>query len=311
MKSIRFNKLFGALAPAVWMAVVLCSALIAGTPKAAASQSASAQVSLTPGKVIPQNFVGFSHEWQGMDWFFGTQATNVNYIYRQMIENLKNGQKYPFFLRMANTRWVGSAETDPGVAEAVVELESAIDVQFSIGVDLIHDNPDTAVQQAQLYLSKLPHSSIAAIEIGNEPDNYGVNGYRNNPYTIDNFLGDYTNWSNRILPLLPSSIRFMGPSWAGDTTLNKDMAAFEQAEGNNVSIYSHHQYGGSADQGNISPGYLLAPALATAGPAAVACCSSSSRRRTTPVCCRSPRSRTPTSRYGPLRTRMALCGSLS
>ena len=201
---------------------------------------------------------------------FGTQAKEPNYLYRQFIRNLQNGQSYPFFIRLANTNQGDSNETDSDTSDSLSQLAADINVQFSIGVNMIKDSPSLAQSQASYYLNKLPKQDIAAIELGNEPDNYGTNGYRHNPYTISNFISDYNEWSGRILPMLPSSIRFIGPSWASLTTLSHDQSAFEQAEANIVSIYDHHIYGDSGYKGTLPSNYLLTPYASTYGPNAIA-----------------------------------------
>ena len=237
----------------------------------ASAAVASAQVALQPGRTIPLDFVGLSHEWVGLSWMFGTPSTQVNTIYRQLITNLMNGENYPFFIRIGGNSSDTAAEMSSQTADALNDLATAMDVKYSLGVNMAADSPQLAAQEANFYLSKLPAGSIATFELGNEPDNYGYSGNRPNPYSTTDFLSDYTNWSNAILPNLPKYTGFMGPAWANASNLQRHLASFETGQGDNVPIISQHIYGGYQEGGvKFAPDYLLTSTAAKQGPQLVA-----------------------------------------
>ena len=237
-----------------------------------AAQSASAQVLLSPGRVVPPDFVGLSHEWTGLAWMFGaTAATGPNNIYRQLLRNLINGATYPFFIRIGGNSSDTADEMSEANATALASLANDLGVHYSLGINLAADNPQLSLQQAQFYLDRLPSGSITAFELGNEPDNYAFEGYRPRPYTNAHFLADYSEWAQLITPSLPANLRFMGPSLSTAWALQQNGYAFELKESANVSILSAHVYGGYRDGGQrFAANYLLTPAASTSGPHAIA-----------------------------------------
>ena len=249
--------------------------------------SASAQITLQPGQTIPANFLGFSHEWNGLGYFFGSSQTQPNLVYRQLIKNLTNGANYPFFIRIGGDSTDTATSTQDVTAES--ELAAAMDVQFSLGLTLGGSpDPTLATAQAKAYIDTMPAKSIAVFELGNEPDNYVVNGYRTGTYantsTISEFLNDYAAWGCSIFNVAPS-INFMGPAWASVRMMQKMNGSFEQQEAaahhsnpagcpggqfGKTSIISQHIYGGYQEGGQkFASNYLLTPAASTSGPVSV------------------------------------------
>ena len=231
--------------------------------------SVNVEVTDAPGHLIPENFLGFSHEWSGINWMLGYDSSinGVNYIYRQLIDNLKNGTDYPFFIRIGGNSTDDTGEPNSSTVVSFVDMAKAENVQFALGVNMASDRPSLARNQAKFFAENMPANSLAAIELGNEPDNYGEKGDRRNPYTITNYLSDYTEWGDDILPLLSGPTRLMGPGWASPKMLQEYLGRFEVAEGGKTSIISQHLYGGYGwERGKISQNYLLTPAASTVGP---------------------------------------------
>ena len=236
-----------------------------------ASSPVSVAIDTTPGLAIPNDFVGFSHEWGGAQWLMGSSLTQPNFVYRQLIRNLMNGQTYPFFVRIGGNSTDQSGEPISGGETAFAELARDMQARFSLGVNLGSDNFQLAADQAGAYLGEMPADSVATIEIGNEPDVYVANGVRPPSYGITNYLAEFATWRQQILPLLPSSTRLMGPSWGWSGNLQQYFASFEQQEENNVSIVSQHCYGIYQQSGQVvSAANLLAPSASAGCPSAVA-----------------------------------------
>lgn len=241
--------------------------------------SASATISVTPGLAIPANFLGFSHEWPGLQWYMGTSALGPNYVYRQLIKNLMNGDEYPFFIRIGGDS--ADAYTTPQPTLAQAELSEAIGAQFSLSVNLQADEPQAAVAQAQAYVEAMPAGSLAAIEIGNEPDNYQYYGYRPSNYITGKseqpYLNDLATWSCDIYPVA-SSTPLMGPAFGSIYTLIHHINSFEAQEAPNptltpagcpsgkynpMSIVSVHVYGGYLGSSPLANNFLLQPSSST------------------------------------------------
>ena len=251
-----------------------------GTPA-----TASAQVLVAPGHEIPADFLGFSHEWSGLQWLLGSSETQPNYVYRQLITNLMNGTSYPFLIRIGGNSVDTLASVQPTTAQA--ELAAALNTHFTLSLNMGANDPNLAESQAQAYAAGMPAGSITAFELGNEPDNYVTDGYRSGTYatTWDTkpFLDDYATWSCAIHHVA-SSIPLVGPSWANAQMLGRQLGNFEGQEARAVKpqgcsdgqyqpakIVSQHLYGGYIDGGLTLPSdYLLRPSSATSGPSMVA-----------------------------------------
>jgi len=234
-----------------------------------AGSTLAAEVTLNPGITIPQNFLGLSQDWGVAQYFMGTSQTSINYIYRQLLRNLMQNQQYAFNIRIHGDE--NTTLPADGSVDAFSQLNAALGVQFDMGVNLEADSPKLAIDQAQFFLDSMPAGSIDAIEIGNEPDAYATDGQRPTTYTFADYYQDFATWGSGILPL-SGPVKLMGPSWAVLGSLKNNFANFEQLEGANVSIASHHYY--AFDQGGTQPipltlDVLLTPSASTAGAAIV------------------------------------------
>jgi hypothetical protein len=223
----------------------------------ASGTTVSATIGSQPGLSIPADFLGLSHDWNDAQASMGSQATGVNNIYRQLVQNLSNPQK-PFFIR------IGGGSTDDSVAptsltvQPFVELAQAMPVRFSLGVNLGSNNVQLAEQQASFFASQLPASALDAIEIGNDPDLYAQNGRRSSSYNLSNYVSDFAEWQSNIQPLIPSTTRIMGAAWASPWYLQQNFVALEQQQSNNLPLVSQHFYAGHQGTNTSFPyDYLL------------------------------------------------------
>lgn len=230
----------------------------------------TAQIGLTAGRAVPQDFLGTSYEWGEVQWVLGWPSVKVNTIYRQLLSNLMDGHNTPFRIR------IGGASTDQTTyptdqtMPAFASLASDMNVHFSFGVNLASDDVNLATAQASAYLSQMPEGSVDTIEIGNEADNYGYNGQRPKNYMLSGFLSDHGEWRAGITPLLTGSTKILGPSWGAQSSLQKYLSTFETQEAKNTSVVSMHRYAGYRDAGQTyAVDYLLTPD-AVAGPSEIA-----------------------------------------
>jgi Glycosyl hydrolase family 79 C-terminal beta domain/IPT/TIG domain len=222
-----------------------------------------ATIGTQPGQQIPLNFLGFSHEWGDAENVLGSSIIGVNKIYRQLLKNLMNGGSYPFLIRIGGGSTDVTGEPTASTIPPFAELANDMGVHFTFGVNLGSDDDQLAVDQATAYVSQMPAGSLDAIEIGNEPENYGISGFRTDPYPFSSYLLDFDNWKSSILPVLPTGTKLMGPSW-GSTNLLTNLPVFEAQEANSVSIVSQHYYAGHQFGGTtFASDFLLQPASST------------------------------------------------
>jgi hypothetical protein len=193
-----------------------------------------------------------------------------NPIYRQLAKNLTAYGAGPLLIRIGRDSTSSQGDLTTTAVAPMGELATDIGAKFTLGVDLEADDVQLAVDQAQNYVSNMPVGSFEAIEIGNEPDLYASGGQRASSYTFSDYYVDFSNWANRVLPLLPSGVKLMGPSWSTVSVL-PNLPSFLSQEQQNLSIVSQHYYGGNICNGNSNPpNYLLEDSAASGGAQAVA-----------------------------------------
>lgn len=232
--------------------------------------SVAATVELTPGRWVPQDFLGFSHEWGDAENMLGSSQIGTNYVYRQLLKNLMLNASYPFMIRIGGGSTDTSGEPTDRTIPPFAELAKAMGAHFTLGVNLGSDNLNLANDQAKAYLSQMPSGSVAALELGNEPDNYITRGYRTTSYSFSDYNNDFTRWRENIQSNTGSSVKFMGPAWGILNSLQKDLSGFEQGEQANVNLISEHWYAGHQFLGSYPNDYLLSDAAVTSGATYVA-----------------------------------------
>lgn len=234
------------------------------------AKTVTATVGTTTGYTIPLNFLGLSHEWVDAEWSMGWNSHGVNYVYRQLIKNLMNGASYPFVIRIGGASTDSSTEPDATTTPAFTDLYNAMGTVFDLGVNLGADNVTLAADQAKAFVSQMPAGALNAIEIGNEPENYGLLGLRASTYGFTDYQSDFATWRQNVLPLLPSGTKLMGPAWANMVSLS-NLSTFESPESSNLSVVSEHHYAGHQSTTTSFPtNFLLLASTATQGPKAVA-----------------------------------------
>ena len=217
---------------------------------------------------IPATFMGFSHEWKTAQRIMGDSNSGVNNVYRRLLQNLRAYGSGPIILRIGGNSTDVSGEPTATTAQPFAELANALGAHFYLGVNLGSNNVNLATDQAKAYVKQMPAGSLDAIEIGNEPDEYGSDGIRPAPYTFQNYLSDFNIWKTNIMPLLPPGTKLMGASWGSITTLS-NVPDFDSPEAGALSTFSQHYYvanGSLAQPDDI----LLTPGAATSGPNGVA-----------------------------------------
>jgi hypothetical protein len=226
--------------------------------------SVQATIGSTPGRAIPGDFVGFSHEWGEAQNYMGTAQTGVNNIYRQLVQNLTNPGT-SFFIRIGGGSTDNTIEPTATTVTAFSDLAKAMPVHFTLGVNLASNNLKLSEDQASNYASNMPAGSLVALELGNEADNYNNSGQRASTYDFTDYMSDFNKWSTAIAPLVPSTLKYMGPSFTTVWKLQENLPALEPAEATEMPVLSAHFYGGYFENATGIPtqfpaDYLLEPA---------------------------------------------------
>jgi hypothetical protein len=223
-----------------------------------------------PGVTISPTFMGFSHEWSVAQQLMGAPATGTNPLYRQLVQNLLASGGGPLSVRVGGNSTDTTVEPTPGEVDPFAQLYFDTGADFILGVNLGAQNVSLATDQARAYVGGMPAGSLQAIEIGNEPDLYHDNGHRASSYAYPDFANEFAVWRTAIDPRLPPGTALVGPSWSSAFSLSH-LAEFLDAEGQYLTLVSHHWYAGTQCNGKTNPSdYLLRADTSTSGAKAVA-----------------------------------------
>jgi hypothetical protein len=222
---------------------------------------AQATVNPVPQKIIPPNFLGLSEDNTQPTAIMGQASTGVNQTLRNLVGNLTQYLTAPLLFRIEGDNTT-AAQLQPDI-EPLVEFAQAVNVNYTLGVDLMSNNLANAETEAAQWVNGIPNDLIQAIEIGNEPDNYVNQGMRTSPYTYPDYSAQFQQWQQGIQASIGDQFGVMGPSGAS--------SAFNAGSESDMAtgfilptIVSQHAYLAPAVAGQtLPPDYLLAPIAVT------------------------------------------------
>jgi hypothetical protein len=221
---------------------------------------AQATVNPTPSRIISPNFLGLSMAWNFPSGVMGQASTGVNQPFRTLLSNLTAYSTAPMLIRvMADDSQTSNIQAD---VEPLVELAQAVNVNYTLGVDLWNDDVTIAEAEASTWMNGIPNDLIQAFEIGNEPNVYPVNGARSSTYAFANYLPEYQQWVQGVQSSTSSNFGIMGPSYGTEDKYVRTtwIAGAQSAFGSgamNPTIVSQHAY--VAGPGTYPADYLLQP----------------------------------------------------
>ena len=243
--------------------VVLAIALSAcggggGSNATAPNQPTFTVTGAAVGRPISSGFVGISTQIKALEEYAGTNPDAVNPVFLHLMEDLAPDQTPVLRLGGDSTDWswwpVAHVARPPGVKftltpnwlDVAHSVATAMHGKLILGVDLEADNRVVAAAEANAMVSRIGRSSIAALELGNEPELYGTFGWyrsaagtpvpgRPRDYDPAAFQRDYASFA----PRLPQ-VQLAGPSSGAATWLAK-LGSFLDAEPR-VSLVTVHAY---------------------------------------------------------------------
>ncbi|HUA03589.1 MAG TPA: glycosyl hydrolase family 79 C-terminal domain-containing protein [Solirubrobacteraceae bacterium] len=213
--------------------LVSAAAALVLAAAAPASPAANAPVITVGGpaatRPIPAGFLGLSLEYFAIPAYAGTDPSNLDPVFLQLVRNLSVGA--PPNIRIGGdttdgTWWpVPGTPTPAGVKEALTPgwaditqaLAAALGARLTLGINLEADSTTIAATEADELVSDIGRSRIEALELGNEPELYGTFTWgrsgkpgRPHDYNFAAFSRDFTRIA-RALPNLPLA----GPTTGG------------------------------------------------------------------------------------------------
>jgi Glycosyl hydrolase family 79 C-terminal beta domain len=218
-----------------------------------------ASVANTPiGQTMRSGFVGVSVEYQAIHAYTGRDPRSVNPVLVGLLRGLAPGQAP--VLRIGGdstdrTWWPVRGLVRPagvtynltkGWLRTTHALAAALGAKLILGVNLATARPALAAEEAQTLLQGIGRRYIAALEIGNEPDLYGIFAWyrdrrnhvafsRGRNYSLNGFIKDFSHW-RAALPTFP----LVGPSFSTLTWM-PGLPSFLSAE-RPVKTVTVHRY---------------------------------------------------------------------
>jgi hypothetical protein len=178
------------------------------------------------GPVRPAGFLGLSLEYSALEAYTGADPAALDPVFVQLLRNLAPAPGEPIVLRIGGnstdaTWWPVKGVSPPaGVRYALTPawlaatraLAGAVNGQLILGVNLAADRPRLAGAEAQALLGAVGSRRVAAFEVGNEPDVYGMFPWyyrrrrpvfaRSRAYDLSAFMGELARW-RAALPEVP------------------------------------------------------------------------------------------------------------
>jgi hypothetical protein len=239
------------------LAALTVFALAAGQARADSTVTASVQ-SNPIGQALPAGFVGVSLETEALHIYTGRDPDHVNPVLIQLLKALAPGQRPVLRIggRSTDRTWWPMRGVIPpgGITYALTKgwlrttraLAQATHAKLILGVNLAANRPALAAAEARALVQGIGRRYIEALEIGNEPDLYGVFPWyrdrrnhvvyaRSRHYSMSSFIKDFTRWRG-VLPTLP----LVGPTFA-ELTWMKKLGRFLSAE-HRVGTVTIHRY---------------------------------------------------------------------
>ncbi|MEO8966730.1 MAG: hypothetical protein ABI355_04025, partial [Solirubrobacteraceae bacterium] len=235
-------------------------ALAGGTvAPAARADTIAASVSSTPvGQALPDGFLGVSFEFRALHQYTGRDPRAVDPVLVHLLDGLAPGS--------APSLRVGGDSTDgswwpirgvvppggiyyrltPGWLRAAQALAADLKTRMILGINLEAGRPAIAAAEARAFEAGIGRRYIQALEIGNEPDLYGVfpwyrdrRGHLHRSRASHYSLADYTSEFSHLGQVLPR-IPLAGPAVSGPDWMGK-LAGFIGHEPR-LGMVTYHRY---------------------------------------------------------------------
>jgi len=189
-----------------------------------------------PGPEISNRFLGLSLEYGAVIPYAGSSPDAINPVFVQLIRNISPGRAPSIRIGGDSTDWawwpVAHMRQPPGVSYSITEpwvqvtksLTAILGARLILGIDLEANNRRLAAVEARALSERIGTGSIAALELGNEPELYRSWGWycsrsgreitgRPRSYGFQAFKVNFSAFAN-VLPWGPLAGPSIGiPTW--------------------------------------------------------------------------------------------------
>jgi hypothetical protein len=205
---------------------------------------------------LPPRFAGLSYEKSKL-WttFFSENNKDLVGLFRRL---------GPSTLRIGGnsvdtTIWKRDGEqAKPGQVStssviALRQFLEATDWQVIYGINLARNYPAAAADEADA-VYKILGDKLNSFEVGNECDLYAHNGLRPRPYSIQDFIAEWSAYAGAIKETVPNAV-LCGPGSAGN--FDNWTVPFAVAKSSQISTLTQHYYRGSGNAQTSTMNVLL------------------------------------------------------
>jgi hypothetical protein len=193
---------------------LVCAALALPASAAASLPTLTASVNLSqPGPPVPRSFLGLSFEAKALPQLahYGDEGNMVN-----LLRSLGPGMiRFGGVTVDTQTAWASSSHPKPNWAVNTITADDLAGIDrlareahwgVLLGVNLGHYDPGAAADEVTK-AQAIMRTTLAGVEIGNEPDGYVLMHLRADPYTFD----DYRQQLDSYLQAIGASFPLVGP----------------------------------------------------------------------------------------------------
>jgi hypothetical protein len=242
-----------------------CSVVLAACVMAAAMASAasadtlSASVLTTPsGPPMPSGFVGVSFEYRAMHQYTGRDPRAIDPVLVSLLQGLAPGQSPIIRIGGDSTddTWWPIRGMIPqggiyyrltkGWLRTTQALAADLNAKLILGINLAAGRPAIAAAEGRAFLSGIGRRYIDDLEIGNEPDLFGVFAWykdrrghvyrrRSSKYDLAAYTQQFTQWASALPNISLAGPAVSGPNWM------RGLNGFIKAEPR-LKLVTYHRY---------------------------------------------------------------------
>ena len=219
------------------------------------------------GNAIPEDFIGLSYEKPDITRAGMFATTNGKLL--NLLRNLGPGVLRFGGGSLETTGWSSVPRTPTTPSEvltpsdytSLVAFAKAVNWKLIVGLNLGRFDPTTAATEAS-YLAGSAQNSLLAVEVGNEVNEYPIQGLRPASYSYSDFKTEFEIYASQIGSVAPGIV-YSGPATADAATITPWVAPFLRDESSRVAFASYHLYplGPTSKEPASSPRYATIPNL--------------------------------------------------
>jgi len=207
----------------------------------------------TPGRAVPDDFLGVSVEWNSVREYLGdgtghARAAAVTLFaafaaegHRPEVRIGGNSEDQAWWNPSGLPRPAGVLhDLDTMDLNTLADLQHQVGNQFVLGLNLVLDDADNAAALVTAVRTAIPHG-LFAFELGNEPDVFVSDGHRPAGYDWAAYQADVRQFRDGINAQLATPVPFQWPAVARRTWLDALAAAIPD-QGDQLASVSTHVY---------------------------------------------------------------------